>query len=127
MQQQCDAFPKMDPSIDDTGSHRRVVVSRITDGILLKVIGAIVTMLAAGVCWMISGQIDMQRRMAVLESNRFTSRDAAEFLERVQRIELGLAKLPTDNPPRWVSDTLSRIENRVEALSTKIDAIKGKQ
>ena len=96
---------------------------RFTNEVLLKLIGGVVTCLTAGVLYMIGGQIELQRRLSIMESNRFTSTEAMRLVERIQALEVTVARIPTEVPPRWFIDQVNRIEKRVDAMAEKVDSI----
>lgn len=98
----------------------RELTRKFTADVMLKLIGGAVSLLTAGILWLIAAQVDMQRRMAVMESNRFTAQDAAAIMTRIQSIEVMVARLPNESP-KWFMDQFQRLEGRVDSLSAKID------
>lgn len=51
---------------------------------------------------------------AEVKGNRFTSKDGAELLARLNELQRDVAKLPTAYPPTWVADDLKSIKEKLD-------------
>ena len=67
--------------------------------------------------WAVGQVVDHNREIAVMQGNRFTSEDGLEVWQAIADLK---AELLTEMPPRWLVDRLDRLENKVDALTEKV-------
>ena len=79
--------------------------------VMMWALALFVSVSGAVIGWSISQVVAFERRLAVMEGNRFTSRDGVELWNRIQ----------SNYPPKWLMERLSRGENRIQRIEDKLD------
>lgn len=62
---------------------------------------------------------NLSRKMSVLEATRLDSHDIEQIKDSMYKINLSLAELKQQDPPRWVTDKIEEVERRVAAIERK--------
>jgi len=63
--------------------------------------------------------LSLEIRITKIESNRFTSGDAATIYREIANIRTDLAKIPAEIPPRWLREKIEKLENRLDNLQRR--------
>ena len=67
----------------------------------------------------------LDRRVVAIESNRWTSADAAKQQKEIADLWKELAQIPKETPS-WFIDRVTKLEERVEKLNEKLDLLNDK-
>lgn len=62
---------------------------------------------------------NLNQRFISIEATSFTSRDADKLREAVQTLGLKIATMPQENPPKWLTDQVSRLQAEMDAIRRK--------
>lgn len=65
---------------------------------------------------------DFAEWKAETSSNRFTNADALEVWRAIADVKERMASAP-NTPPQWFIDRVTRLEDQIDNLNTKIDAL----
>ena len=85
------------------------------NGTLKWVSGVIATLLCAWIIWCSTVLISIDKRVAVIEGNRFTSNDATELLQALnQKADRN------EVPPQWFIERVRILENRFDEHAQKL-------
>jgi hypothetical protein len=70
---------------------------------------------------------DIDKRLAVIENNRFTSGDgltlAGQFYDELKSLRGEIAKLPKEAPPKWLIERMDRFDVRLDAIDGRLHGI----
>jgi uncharacterized protein YdcH (DUF465 family) len=71
---------------------------------------------------------ELDKRISIIENNRFTSNDAQELKGQVTELAIQIAALPSEYPPQWFANivnghakTLETMERRIDRVERKLD------
>ncbi len=56
----------------------------------------------------------MVSRISAIESSRFRAEDGLEVWKAIGNIQISLAKLPTELPPKWFIDRVATLEQKLD-------------
>jgi hypothetical protein len=122
----------MEPSLAETverhgrsGAAFTVIlwVANIFAVIALGVVGWSVAEMATHVQDMNKDIHAIDIRVTAVESNRFTSGDAAKLMERIIALQNHIAGMPKQFPPDWFRERVTRIEDKLDHIERRIDGI----
>ncbi|RME72407.1 MAG: hypothetical protein D6781_02300 [Verrucomicrobia bacterium] len=65
----------------------------------------------------------MDTRIAAIEASRFTAQDGLNVWKEVYQIRNEIAALPQGEPPAWFVERVDKLEQKLDALSTKVGEI----
>lgn len=81
--------------------------------------GIFVTITLSALAYLSVETNNLSRKLSVIEATSINNRDVEQIKESVFRMNLTLAELKQQDPPRWVTDKISEVERRVAAIERK--------
>jgi len=74
--------------------------------------------------YIVNKVIDLDRRVSIIEANRFTSTDAYNLVQIINdKLDTKLSILRTEIPPTWFLNRVDKLEDRILSLE-RVNGIK---
>ena len=85
-----------------------------------RILAGVIILSAAGVA---GAALSNTTRLAAIEANRFTADDGLAVWQEIADIREDMARMPTEVPPAWFIQRVDRIDDEIQRIHDRLDAI----